>query len=199
MPLTTDELDLWLKKPFPEKLVITPLLLECQAEKGKGSIDIRLGQQFLISDRASVDVVNPLTQTDSLMRAYLRDMYVPLGESFVLHPRQFALGATLEYLRFPKRLNAHVMGRSSWARVGLVIAMATYVQPSYAGSLTLELQNLGDAPIILNPGLSIAQLVFEENTDIENEDKGQLACAIGPEQRFLLSEEEKQLLNKLRM
>ena len=55
------------------------------------------------------------------------------------HPGQFVLGATLEDLRFPKKdLAADVVGRSSWGRVGLLVATAVMVQPGYRGTLTLE-------------------------------------------------------------
>jgi dCTP deaminase len=54
---------------------------------------------------------------------------------------------------------AFVVGRSSWGRIGLVVATAIMVQPGFAGSLTFELANEGDTPIRLYPGLRLAQLV----------------------------------------
>ncbi len=52
------------------------------------------------------------------------------------------------------------MGRSSWGRVGLIVATAVTVQPGYGGCLTLEIQNLGSVPIKLYPGLRVAQLML---------------------------------------
>ena len=120
-----------------------------------------------------------------------------LGETFFLHPHRLVLGSTLEYIRMPGDLTAHVVGRSRWARVGLIIAMATFVHPWYAGCLTLELQNLGDAPLRLLPGLSIAQLVFDGCSPVCCDDKGQLTCAIGPEQPALLNSDEQALIERL--
>ena len=68
----------------------------------------------------------------------------------------------------PPDLGAYVVGRSSWGRIGLIVATAIMVQPGYAGTLTLELVNEGEAPIRLYPGLRIAQLaVHELSTETE--------------------------------
>ena len=42
-------------------------------------------------------------------------------------------------------MGAYVLGRSSWGRVGLIVATAVMVQPGYTGTLTLELVNEGTA------------------------------------------------------
>lgn len=85
-----------------------------------------------------------------------------MGDYFVLHPRQFVLGETLEWIHLPADLAAFVTSRSSWGRDGLIIATATGVHPGYSGILTLELTNLGEIPLRLYPGLSVAQLfIFE--------------------------------------
>jgi dCTP deaminase len=68
---------------------------------------------------------------------------------------------TLEWLRLPEHLCAFVIGRSSWGRDGLIVATATTIHPRYAGVLTLELTNVGEIPIRLYPGLTIAQLVIQ--------------------------------------
>ena len=87
---------------------------------------------------------------------------VPLGTSLWLQPQQFVLAATLEFVRLPAHLAAQVLGRSSWGRMGLVVATAVVVQPGYAGNLTLELVNEGNSPIRLYPGVRIAQLIVQD-------------------------------------
>ena len=88
--------------------------------------------------------------------------YVPFGKSIVLHPQKFLLGCSLEYVRIPEKLAAYVIGRSSWGRLGLVVATAIGIHPGYSGCITLELRNLGETPIILYPGQTIAQLFVHE-------------------------------------
>ena len=91
--------------------------------------------------------------------------YVPFGSPFMLHPGQFALGVTLEWLRMPSDLSAQVSIRASLSRYGLMLATATGVHPGFTGCLTLELSNVGALPIEISPGIAICQLFFHQ---IEN-------------------------------
>jgi dCTP deaminase len=68
----------------------------------------------------------------------------------------------LEYVTLPPTVFCQVASRSSWGRLGLVVATASVVQPGFKGCLTLELANLSDSPVALYPGLLIGQLVFYE-------------------------------------
>jgi dCTP deaminase len=140
-----------------ERLIVIPLL---DAEQVSfGSIDLRLGTEFLEVQRRREAALNPLDETASQLAAVNHEsVFVPLGEHVVLHPGQFILGATLEFLRLPADIAGQVVGRSSWGRVGLVVATAVAVQPGFTGSLTLELVNTGSVPIFLYPGLRVAQL-----------------------------------------
>ncbi len=182
---------------FPDKLVVTPLLdKDKQLRYDSVGIDVRLGQDFIVADRVLLDRIDPMKITQFQLAGYLRRVHVPIGDIFTLHPHQFALGATIEYCRLPKDLSAEVMGRSRWARVGLIIAMATFVVPGFAGCLTLELQNLGNVPLNLSPGLSVAQLVFYQTTPPETIFTSQFQCSIGPEFPVLVSDEEKNILKR---
>jgi dCTP deaminase len=78
----------------------------------------------------------------------------------MLHPHQLILGVTFEYVSLPSNVFATIMSRSSWGRLGLVVATAAAVQPGFKGCLTLELVNVSESPIALYPGLPIGQLVF---------------------------------------
>ncbi|MGO9008620.1 MAG: dCTP deaminase domain-containing protein [Bryobacteraceae bacterium] len=96
---------------------------------------------------------------ETLHRFY-EPKYVSFDQDFILHPGELVLGATLEYIVLPKDLMAYIIGRSSWGRLGLVIATATVIQPGYKGCPTLELENTGNIPLQIFPGspIPIAQL-----------------------------------------
>jgi len=96
-------------------------------------------------------------------------VYVPFGESFVLHPKSFVLGSTLEWIRLPANRGGYVTARSSWGRYGLIIATATGIHPGFSGCLTLELANVGEIPIVIKPGTTIAQLFIHTVEDTEKE------------------------------
>jgi dCTP deaminase len=68
----------------------------------------------------------------------------------------------LEWIHLPHNLSAYVVGRSSWGRDGLIIATAIGVHPGYSGIITLEISNIGEIPVYLRPGVTIAQLFIQE-------------------------------------
>ena len=173
-----------------DRLVITPTFKD-QVEMGASSIDLHLGCDFLTFYKPRESLVTP---SSKLLPKPVAE-HTPWADKLVLHPRDFVLGATLEYVSLPNNLTAHVLGRSTWARVGLVIAMATLVHPGYAGCLTLELQNLGSAPIELQPGHRIAQLVLAETYPVEKRPRDQITCATRPEAKRLLSDIDRILID----
>jgi dCTP deaminase len=145
---------------YSKKLVVTPLLSPSQI--GPASIDIRLGSSIVIPRRTFVgshDVTDPKQARQVEKRLYDR-CRLKYGAEFVLHPNQLILAASLEYIALPLEVFCHVASRSSWGRLGLVVATAAVVQPGFKGCLTLELANLSDSPITLYPGLLVGQLVF---------------------------------------
>ncbi|MHA1606713.1 MAG: dCTP deaminase [Candidatus Freyarchaeota archaeon] len=149
-----------------ERLVITPLISKDQISAS--SVDVRLGTEFIITKRTKYSLLDPAQENiESEIEQYQEKIHVPFGEKLILRPHQLILGSTLEYIKLPRDLIGYVIGRSSWGRLGLIIATATLVNPGYTGTLTLELINLGEADIALYPGSRIAQLVIHELSEIE--------------------------------
>lgn len=169
--------------PIDERLVITPML-DVDVQVGPGSVDLRLSSDFLLVRRAEGSGIDPADDDEQAIARAQERTTLALGEPFWLHPRQFALGATLEFLRMPAHLGAYVVGRSSWGRIGLIVATAIMVQPGYRGALTLELVNEGERPIALYPGLRVAQLTVHRlaaPTSFPYESGAKYVSAIGPE------------------
>ncbi|MDQ3449194.1 MAG: dCTP deaminase [Chloroflexota bacterium] len=82
-------------------------------------------------------------------------------EAFILHPGEFVLGQTLEWVELPDDLVARLEGKSSLGRLGLLIhSTAGYVDPGWKGNLTLELSNVANLPIALYCGMKIGQISF---------------------------------------
>lgn len=149
-----------------KKLYIVPMV-DTKLQVGQGSIDLRLGTDFVVMKRTNYSIMDPLDGRGNIqtrIAEYYDRIYVNVGKRLVLHPNQIVLGCTLEYFRLPPDLIAYVIGRSSWGRLGLIIATATLVHPGYTGIVTLELVNVGDTPIALYPGVRIAQIVFHKIT-----------------------------------
>lgn len=140
-----------------EDLAIVPL----GASRVTGSaIDVRLGTRFVSMRRTATAAIDLIDSDPTGVARLLEERQLAFGESYNLHPGELILAATLEYIALPGDLAATVASRSSYGRVGLVIATAPYVHPHYRGCLTLELANLGSTPLILYAGLPVAQLSF---------------------------------------
>jgi dCTP deaminase len=83
-------------------------------------------------------------------------------QPFILHPTEFVLGQTLEWVELPDDLVGLLNGKSSLGRLGLLIhSTAGYVDPGWKGNLTLELSNVANLPIALYRGMKIGQISFD--------------------------------------
>src|SRR3954468_5317282 len=121
------------------------------------SVDLRLGDSFRVfhNHRASaIDLRDP-------PQHLTEEVTISGDQPFVIHPGEFALGRTLEWVELPDDIVARIEGKSSLGRLGLIVhATAGFCDPGWRGTLTLELNNLTRVPIKLYPGLLIAQLSF---------------------------------------
>ncbi|WP_440991210.1 dCTP deaminase [Haloarchaeobius baliensis] len=141
-------------------LVVEPLE-DVDLQVQPASIDLRLGREFLEFQRTNIPCIHP--NSESEVDEYVSETVVDPEEEFILHPGDFVLGTTKERVEIPADLIAHVEGRSSLGRLAVVVhATAGLCDPGYRGQITLELSNLGSAPVALTPGMRISQLTFTE-------------------------------------
>ena len=116
------------------------------------SVDLRLGDTFLVP-RASTGVLSMSTPPE----------YEEVcSETFIIPAHGFVLGTTVEVIGLPGYLTAFVEGRSSIGRMGLFIQNAGWVDPGFEGHITLELYNANNAPMKVEAGRRICQLVIAE-------------------------------------
>ena len=86
----------------------------------------------------------------------------------MLHPGEFALASTLEYISLPLDIAGRLEGRSSIGRLGLQVhATAGFVDPGFYGTLTFELINSGRIPLTLSPGERLGQICFFRVLDVQ--------------------------------
>ncbi|WP_227131491.1 dCTP deaminase [Halorubellus salinus] len=141
-------------------LVVEPLD-DPELQVQPASVDLRLGAQFLEFQHANIPCIHPNAEQE--VDDYVSETVVDPDQEFILHPGDFVLGTTYERVEIPNDLIAHVQGRSSMGRLAVVVhATAGVVDPGYRGQITLELSNLGTAPVALTPGMRISQLIFTE-------------------------------------
>jgi len=148
-----------------DRIVISPMI--CAREQiGPSSVNVHLGTDFLVVERSNRDHFDPLMSLEEyeewLKHARLVGRYSVL-DPFILHPFEFALACTLEFICLGRKIVGHIDGRSSWARQGLrVHSTAANIHPGSSGFVVFEFNNVGPVPILLYPGMAIAQLTFEE-------------------------------------
>ena len=140
-----------------KRLFITPILEGDQVSDS--SFNVRLSFEFVTIKRGNVDVFDPARKEEPPDR-FRTLHYLNLQNAFYLHPNEMALASTLEHFRLPESVGAYVTSRSKWGRRGLIIATATAINPGFSGTITLELVNHGNVPLVLYPGISVAQIVF---------------------------------------
>lgn len=122
------------------------------------SYDILLGNKFVVNDEHSTYLIDPVRK----VYAKTRELFVEDGDEFVLHPGVSVLGISKEFFGSHHHL-VQVGGKSSLARVGLMIHnTAGLINPGHFLNITFELCNLNNVPIILRPGMEIAQLTFSK-------------------------------------
>lgn len=118
--------------------------------------DIRLGNTFIINDAHSTQAIDPAKG----IYPQTRTIEVKDGDEFVLHPGVSILGYSKETFG-SKYYLIEVNGKSSLARIGLIVHnSASIVNPGHFLNIALELCNLNNVPIVLRPGMEIAQLTF---------------------------------------
>ncbi|WP_400251768.1 dCTP deaminase [Methanobrevibacter smithii] len=143
------------------KIVIDPLKDEQQIQPS--SVDMRLGDEFKVFKVIRKPYIDPKDEED--IAEYMESSTVPEGEAFIIHPNEFALATTQEYVKVPDDLVARVEGRSSMGRLGVTMHVtAGYVDSGFEGRITLEISNIGAMPVALYPGQRVCQLVFETMT-----------------------------------
>lgn len=126
-----------------------------QALVQPSSIDVRLDRFFRVFNNHLYTHIDPTQDQPELTTL----VEVPAGTPFVLHPGEFVLASTLEVVTLGQQLAARLEGKSSLGRLGLLThSTAGFVDPGFAGQLTLELSNVAQLPIRLWPGMRIGQL-----------------------------------------
>lgn len=136
------------------------------------SVDIQLGNEIMmyrtwhLFDQYAKRDLPPLSpHVEMNLDEEMVHQVLQPGESFLLEPGEFILASTLQYVSLAPDIQAQVNGKSSLGRMGLVVhATAGFVDPGFSGHLTLEMTNLNQRVLALEPGMRIAQLSFTRMT-----------------------------------
>jgi dCTP deaminase len=147
-----------------DKIIITP-----KPDKSMisgVSVDIRLGNEFRVfQDHTApyIDLSGPKADVQKAMSTVMSDeIYIEDCDAFFLHPGELALAVTYESVTLPDNIVGWLDGRSSLARLGLMVHVTAHrIDPGWSGQIVLEFYNSGKLPLALRPKMKIAALNFE--------------------------------------
>lgn len=130
------------------------------------TVDIRLGNKFRVfQDHAApyIDLSGPKAEVQEALNSVMSDeIALPEDKAFFLHPGELALAHTYESVTLPADIVGWLDGRSSLARLGLMVHVTAHrIDPGWSGKIVLEFINAGKLPLALKPMMKIGALSFE--------------------------------------
>ncbi len=158
--------DSWIKKMSLEHGMISPF---CEKQVGKNVIsyglssygyDIRVGGEFMLFDNKNALIdpknfdPNNATKIDACKEGY-----------FILPANAFALAHTIEYFKMPKDTLAICLGKSTYARCGIIVNVTPF-EPEFEGYITIEISNTTNLPAKVYANEGIAQVVFLQGDEV---------------------------------
>jgi dCTP deaminase len=121
--------------------------------------DMRIGSTFqVLKSEAGVEV-DPKNIHPGLYET------VEVKDHLVLPPHTLALGQTVEYFRIPRDILTIAYGKSTYARVGVLVNITPF-EPEWEGFATLGISNISNAPVRIYANEGIGQLIFLEASEV---------------------------------
>ena len=164
--------DHWIKRMALEHQMIDPFV-DAQVRSGVISYgvssygyDIRVAYEYKIFTNVFSTIVDPKHFDQKSMVDYV-------GDNCVIPPNSFVLARTVEYFRIPRQVLTVCLGKSSYARCGLIVNVTPF-EPEWEGYVTLEISNTTPLPARIYSNEGIAQVLFfeaDEPCDISYADK----------------------------
>lgn len=155
--------DKWIRRMAQEHGMIEPFV-EGQVKQGVISYgvssygyDIRVADEFKIFTNVNSAIVDP-KQFDP------KSMVDFKGDVCIIPPNSFALARTIEYFRIPRNVLTICLGKSTYARCGIIINVTPF-EPEWEGFVTLEISNTTPLPAKIYANEGISQVLFFESDE----------------------------------
>ena len=160
--------DKWLRRMVDRHQMIEPFepgqVKEVNGERvisfGTSSYgyDIRCAREFKIFTNINSAIVDP--------KGFDSSSFVDIeADECIIPPNSFALARTVEYFRIPRSVLAICLGKSTYARCGIIVNV-TPLEPEWEGHVTLEFSNTTPLPARIYANEGVAQLLFLESDEV---------------------------------
>jgi dCTP deaminase len=164
--------DKWIKKMALEHGMIDPFE-DRQVRAGVISYglssygyDIRVADEFKVFTNINSTVVDPKNFDN-------RSFVDVKADVCIIPPNSFALAKTVEYFRIPRDVLTVCVGKSTYARCGLIVNVTPF-EPEWEGFVTLEISNTTPLPAKVYANEGISQVLFfqsDESCEVSYADK----------------------------
>ena len=155
--------DKWIKKMALDHGMIEPFE-DRQVRDGVVSYglssygyDIRVADEFKVFTNINSTVVDP-KNFDA------RSFVDVKSDICIIPPNSFALSKTVEYFRVPRDVLTVCVGKSTYARCGLIVNVTPF-EPEWEGTVTLEISNTTPLPAKIYANEGIAQVLFFQSDE----------------------------------
>lgn len=155
--------DRWIQTMAEQHGMIEPFLAE-QVRGGAISYGLSsYGYDMRVADEWKVftNVFNALVDPKHFDQRSFVDIK---ADHIDIPPNSFALARSVEYFRIPRRVLCIVLGKSTYARCGLIVNV-TPLEPGWEGFVTIEISNTTPLPARVYANEGVAQVLFLESDE----------------------------------
>ena len=160
--------DRWIRKMASEHALIEPFEAGQVRDSGSSRVisygtssygyDVRCADEFKIFTNINAAVVDP--------KNFDENSFVDVqADVCIIPPNSFALARTVEYLRIPRNILTICLGKSTYARCGIIVNV-TPLEPEWEGHVTLEFSNTTTLPAKIYANEGVAQVLFFESDEV---------------------------------
>jgi dCTP deaminase len=121
------------------------------------SVELTLGEEIVYLKRT---LVNEIDLRKPFPEDTVDQVIMTKKVGFRIKPGEHYLATTAERIELPNDIAVCLIGKSSVGRVGLVPVTANYIDPGFSGHMAFQIYNVGHTPVIIYPGMFLAQGVF---------------------------------------
>lgn len=119
--------------------------------------DVRCATEFKIFTNIASTIVDPKNFDEKSLVDFE-------GDVCVIPPNSFVLASTIEYLRIPDNVLTICLGKSTYARCGIIVNV-TPLEPGWEGNITMEFSNTSNLPAKIYAHEGVAQILFLESDE----------------------------------
>ena len=159
--------DKWISRMSSKHEMIKPFVESQVSVEKNGSVisygissygyDVRCSKTFKVFTNVNTSIVDP--------KKFDPNSFIDVSADVcIIPPNSFVLAKTIEYLRIPRNVLAICIGKSTYARCGIIVNI-TPLEPEWEGYITLELSNTTPLPAKIYANEGVAQILFYESNE----------------------------------